>query len=110
MSSARRFPSGSTSSLAGPRHQARGAGVLGGLSAERQPLWLRLREPILTAGKIAIEETTAPVLDPDRSRTKSDSSGLSRAMTGPEVRPIRQRLCCILGDEAIRRRVLPALR
>jgi transposase len=33
-------------------------------------LWLRLRELILTADKIAVDETTAPVLDPGRGRTK----------------------------------------
>jgi hypothetical protein len=33
-------------------------------------LWLRLREIILIAGKIAVDETTAPVLDPGRGRTK----------------------------------------
>src|ERR1700676_181054 len=37
---------------------------------ELRPLWLRLREHILTAGKIAVDETTAPVLDPGRGRTK----------------------------------------
>jgi hypothetical protein len=39
-------------------------------AAELHPLWLRLREIILTAGKIAVDETTAPVLDPGRGRTK----------------------------------------
>jgi len=37
---------------------------------ELQPLWLRLREIILTSGKIAVDETVAPVLDPGRGRTK----------------------------------------
>jgi len=43
---------------------------VGYAAAELQPLWLRLRELILTSGKIAVDETTAPVLDPGRGRTK----------------------------------------
>jgi hypothetical protein len=39
-------------------------------AAELHRLWLRLREIILTAGKIAVDETIAPVLDPGRGRTK----------------------------------------
>jgi transposase len=38
--------------------------------AELKPIWLRLRELILTSGKIAVDETVAPVLDPGRGRTK----------------------------------------
>jgi len=53
--------------LLAQRHQARGACVLGYAAAELHPL---LREIILTAGKIAVDETTAPVLDPGRGRTK----------------------------------------
>lgn len=43
---------------------------VGYAAAELRPLWLRLRETILTASKIAVDETTAPVLDPGRGRTK----------------------------------------
>ena len=43
---------------------------VGYAAAELQPLWLRLREIVLTSGKIAVDETTAPVLDPGRGRTK----------------------------------------
>src|ERR1700688_3856923 len=43
---------------------------VGYAASELHPLWLRLREIILTAGKIAVDETTAPVLDPGRGRTK----------------------------------------
>jgi transposase len=43
---------------------------VGYAAAELQPLWLRLRESVLSAGKIAVDETTAPVLDPGRGRTK----------------------------------------
>jgi transposase len=43
---------------------------VGYAAAELNPLWLRLREIILTTGKIAVDETTAPVLDPGRGRTK----------------------------------------
>jgi transposase len=43
---------------------------VGYAAAELEPLYLRLRELILTAGKIAVDETVAPVLDPGRGRTK----------------------------------------
>jgi hypothetical protein len=43
---------------------------VGYAAAELKPLYLRLRELILTAGKIAVDETVAPVLDPGRGRTK----------------------------------------
>jgi transposase len=43
---------------------------VGYAAAELRPLWLRLRENVLTAGKIAVDETMAPVLDPGRGRTK----------------------------------------
>src|SRR5205814_6816503 len=33
-------------------------------------LYLRLRELVLASGKIAVDETVAPVLDPGRGRTK----------------------------------------
>jgi transposase IS66 family protein len=36
--------------------------------AELMPHWLRLRGIMLTSGKIADDETTAPVLDPGRGR------------------------------------------
>src|SRR5258707_8119980 len=39
-------------------------------AAELKPLYLRLRELILASGKIAVDETVAPVLDPGRGRTK----------------------------------------
>lgn len=43
---------------------------VGYAAAELKPVYLRLRELILTAGKIAVDETVAPVLDPGRGRTK----------------------------------------
>jgi transposase len=43
---------------------------VGYAAAELQPLYVRLRELILSAGKIAVDETVVPVLDPDRGRTK----------------------------------------
>jgi transposase len=43
---------------------------VGYAAAELKPLYLRLRELILTAGKIAVDETVAPVLDPGRGHTK----------------------------------------
>jgi transposase len=43
---------------------------VGYAAAELKPVWLRLRELILASGKIAVDETIAPVLDPGRGRTK----------------------------------------
>jgi len=43
---------------------------VGYAAAELMPLHLRLRELILGSGKIAIDETVVPVLDPGRGRTK----------------------------------------
>lgn len=43
---------------------------VGYAAAELKPVYLRLRELILSAGKIAVDETIAPVLDPGRGRTK----------------------------------------
>ena len=43
---------------------------VGYAAAELKPLHLRLRELILASGKIAVDETVAPVLDPGRGRTK----------------------------------------
>ena len=43
---------------------------VGYAAAELRPLWRRLRENVLTAGKIAVDETMAPVLDPGRGCTK----------------------------------------
>lgn len=43
---------------------------VGYAAAELRPIWLRLRQLILTSGKIAVDETVAPVLDPGRGQTK----------------------------------------
>jgi transposase len=43
---------------------------VGYAAAELKPIYLRMRELILTSGKIAVDETVAPVLDPGRGRTK----------------------------------------
>jgi transposase len=43
---------------------------VGYAAAELKPLYLRLRELVLASGKIAVDETVAPVLDPGRGRTK----------------------------------------
>jgi transposase len=43
---------------------------VGYAAAELKPVYLRLRELILTSAKVAVDETTAPVLDPGRGRTK----------------------------------------
>jgi transposase len=44
---------------------------VGYAAAELKPLYHRLRELILGSGKIAVDETVAPVLDPGRGRTKT---------------------------------------
>jgi transposase len=43
---------------------------VGYAGAELLPLYLRLRQLILASGKIAVDETVVPVLDPGRGRTK----------------------------------------
>ena len=43
---------------------------VGYAAAELKPVYLRLRELILASGKIAVDETKAPVLDPGRGRVK----------------------------------------
>ena len=42
---------------------------VGHAAAELKPIYVRLRELILVSGKIAVDETIAPVLDPGRGRT-----------------------------------------
>jgi transposase len=43
---------------------------VGYATAELKPIYLRLRELILTSAKIAVDETVVPVLDPGRGCTK----------------------------------------
>jgi len=43
---------------------------VGYAAAELEPVYRRMRELILGSGKIAMDETTAPVLDPGRGQTK----------------------------------------
>ena len=43
---------------------------VGYAAAELKPIYLRLREIILASGRIAVDETVAPVLDPGRGRVK----------------------------------------
>ena len=43
---------------------------VGYAAAELKPVYARLRELILTSGKVAVDETKAPVLDPGRGRVK----------------------------------------
>ena len=65
------LPASPDADRARPRHQARGAGVLGGLCGRRAQAALSpAARAHLTAGKIAVDETIAPVLDPGRGRTK----------------------------------------
>jgi transposase len=44
---------------------------VGYAAAELMPLWRRLREILLGAPRLFVDETRAPVLDPGRGRTKS---------------------------------------
>jgi transposase len=43
---------------------------VGYAAAELRPVYVRLRQLILASGKVAVDETVAPVLDPGRGRTK----------------------------------------
>ncbi len=43
---------------------------VGYAAAELKPLWRLLREAVLRSAKLFVDETTAPVLDPGRGRTK----------------------------------------
>ena len=47
------------------------AGWVGGAAAEAKPVYLRMKEILLTSTKIAVDETRVPVLDPGRVRTKT---------------------------------------
>jgi transposase len=47
------------------------AGWVGIAAAELKPIYLRMKELLLGAAKIAVDETSAPVLDPGRGRTKT---------------------------------------
>jgi len=40
-------------------------------AAELKPIWTLMREELLTSSKLFVDETTAPVLDPGRGRTKT---------------------------------------
>ena len=40
-------------------------------AAELKPIWALMREELLTSTKLFVDETTAPVLDPGRGRTKT---------------------------------------
>ena len=64
---------------------------VGYAAAELMPVYLRLREHILTSGKIAVDETVAPVLDPGRGRPRKDTSGPSPAMIDHGAERIRRR-------------------
>jgi transposase len=44
---------------------------VGYLAAEIKPLWRLMREDLLRSTKLFVDETTAPVLDPGRGRTKT---------------------------------------
>jgi transposase len=47
------------------------AGWIGYAAAEIKPLWRLMREELLRSTKLFVDETTAPVLDPGRGRTKT---------------------------------------
>jgi transposase len=54
-----------------PVDRATLAGWVGVGAAELKPVYLRMKEILLGAAKIAVDETRAPVLDPSRGGTKS---------------------------------------
>src|SRR5262249_41109519 len=65
------FPQAQMLAAQGPDIKRAGLGVWGGYAAAAvQPRYLPPRALILPAGKIAVDETIAPVLDPGRGRTK----------------------------------------
>ena len=64
---------------------------VGYAAAELMPVYLRLREHILTSGKIAVDETVAPVLDPAAAAPRKDTSGPSPAMIDHGAERIRRR-------------------
>jgi transposase len=47
------------------------ASWVGTAAAELKPLWRLLREELLGSARLFVDETTAPVLDPGRGRTKT---------------------------------------
>jgi len=47
------------------------AGWVGHAAAEIKPVWRLMREKLLRSAKLFADETTAPVLDPGRGRTKT---------------------------------------
>jgi transposase len=47
------------------------AGWVGHAAAEIKPLWRLMRQELLRSAKLFADETTAPVLDPGRGRTKT---------------------------------------
>lgn len=61
---------------------------VGYAAAELMPIYVRLRELILGSGKIAVDETVVPVLDPGRGRTKKGYFWAiardDRAWSGPD--------------------------
>ena len=63
---------------------------VGYAAAELEPLYLRLRELILGSGKIAVDETMAPVLDPAAAGPRRATSGRSPETTGPGAGPIHR--------------------
>ena len=66
---------------------------VGYAAAQLRPVYDRLRELILTSGKIAVDETNAPVLDPGRGRVKQGYFWAVAETIGPGVeRTLRCRL------------------
>ena len=56
---------------------------VGYAAAEVKPLWQLMRAELLRSTKLFVDETTAPVLDPGRGRTKRGTSGYWPATTVP---------------------------
>jgi transposase len=93
---------------------------VGYAAAEFNPVYERLRKLILTSGKIAVDETKAPVLDPGRGRVKEGlflggrprrspmeregSAGHRlRLCAGPRRGPCSEAARCLSGRRPVRR-------
>jgi transposase len=84
---------------------------VGYAAAEIKPLWRLMREELLRSTKLFVDETTAPVLDPGRGRTKTGYLWvLARddrpctAGCGVQLRPWPRRRTCCSAPPGLRRR------
>ena len=85
---------------------------VGDAAAELRPVYERLRELILTSGKIAVDETKAPVLDPGRGKTKTGQLWAyardDRPWGGPDPPAVAYRLRSPTASTSVPPRIWPA--